>query len=181
MNGLIVAILCAVSVSFAAPEKIKLDPSRGQTEFVAVGRPAMLKISGKGQGPEGSVSIDGEKLSGEFSFKLDQLTTGIGLRDEHMKEKYLEVKKHPEAVLKIKSVSWPASGEGKVPFQGILALHGVEKPVEGTAEVARKEGGYQVKSSFQIKLSDFGVAIPTYAGLTVADLVNVSVQLDSRR
>jgi polyisoprenoid-binding protein YceI len=162
-----------------AGKKFTAQPAAGEVSFTAVGRPSLLKIVGKAKGPEGAVLVDGGKLSGEFKFDLRGLETGISMRDTHMKDKYLEVGKYPEAVLKLKDVPY-AEGATTVPFTGSLLLHGVEKPISGTAKVEPDAAGAKVASDFEIKTTDFGIEIPKYMGITVTESVKVSVNLHAQ-
>lgn len=176
------AFLVSVS-AFAKPNEatvLKADKSKGQVTFEAIGKPSFLKIKGQGEGPEGEVTIK-ENVTGTFKFKMATLDTGIGLRNDHMKTKYLEVEKHPTAEIKIEEVTKfnPASPEGSgLPFKGTLTIHGVTKPVVGTVDVKKKDKGYAVTANFDAKITDYSIAIPSYAGVTVADSVKVSVQTE---
>ena len=159
---------------------LKAQPQSGAVTFEAVGKPSFLKIKGQGEGPSGNIQID-KSITGEFKFKLDTLNTGISLRDSHMKEKYLEVAKHPEAQLKLQEVKdWSVEkGEAQaVPFKGSLTIHGVEKPVTGTVDIKKKDAGYSVVANFETKISLYAIDLPSYAGVTVADDVKVSVKTD---
>ncbi len=162
---------------------VNLDQGNGTVEFNAVGRPSALKIRGKGAAPKGTLTVEGTALSGAATFSLDSLDTGIKLRNEHMKKKYLETEKYPEAKVTFAKLSLPDSlkADGavaeKVPFQGTLSLHGVEKPISGTAKIERKGGQVQLAADFGLKISDFGIATPGFAGITMAEDVQVLVQL----
>ena len=109
---------------------------------------------------------------------LDTLATGIGMRDQHMKEKYLEIAKFKSAVLRLKQIELPgavfvpASGT-KVTREGWLTLHGIEKPVQ--VEMSFERNGERVKcvSKFKVKLSDHEIAIPSFSGITVANEVDI--------
>lgn len=176
----VVIILSLVfsSMAFAAP--LKANKSKGQVVFEAVGKPSFLKIKGQGEGPEGEVTV-GDKVTGNFKFKMATLDTGIGLRNDHMKNKYLEVEKFPTAELKIEEVSKfdPANPEAAgLPFKGNLTIHGVTKPVTGTVDVKKKDKGYTVAANFETKITEYSIEIPSYAGITVADSVKVSVQTE---
>lgn len=94
---------------------------------------------------------------------LSSLTTGMGLRDSHMKDKYLEVKKYPNAEL---TVGQGANGAGKAKIK----LRGVEKEVEGTYKVI---GDKFVEAKFEIKLSDFNITGIRYQGIGVKDTAEV--------
>src|SRR5262245_17940595 len=84
-----------------------LASSKGTVEFEAIGRPSALKIHGKGEAPKGKLTVKDSQVSGQVSFRLDSLQTGIALRDKHMKEKYLESEKFPEATLQITKIEPP--------------------------------------------------------------------------
>ncbi len=180
------ALVCGMSATLAwssVPKwNARVDASQGEVEFVAIGRPSALKIRGKTGAPKGEVRIENGKASGAFVLSLTALDTGINLRNQHMKEKYLEVGKFPEAKLLIESVDLPSdisAGEGSrdgLPFLGVLTLHGVQKPVAGSAKVERRQSSVEVEAQFGIKLSDFGVTTPSYAGITVAEDVQVKVR-----
>lgn len=167
---LVSLLLFAIHILAATPEKLVADG--GAVEMTVIGRPSLIKINGKGAPPEGEVQIENGKVSGEFKFELTTLDTGIELRDRHMREKYLRVQDHPEAVLKIKDLPQNSSGD----FTGQLTLHGVTKPVSGKFKTGEKKS---VDASFKVKLSEFNIDIPKYMGITVADEVDVKVNIAS--
>jgi polyisoprenoid-binding protein YceI len=158
----------------------------GVVEFHAVGRPSLLKIHGKSTSVTGQFKIDGmNATTGNATFQLDTLDTGISMRDKHMKEKYLEVGKFPEAKLEVTSLTLPKeflgdhySGDA-LPFKGKLTLHGVEKQVEGTTSVVRDGTSIQAKTDFKVNITDFGIEKPSFAGITVKEDVDVHVELKS--
>jgi polyisoprenoid-binding protein YceI len=159
---------------------LKCAPAQGKVTFEAVGKPSMIKIKGVGEGPEGEVKI-GSTVQGDFKFKLDSLKTGVDMRDEHMKTKYLQTAQFPTAELKIDSVENfnPAAPEASgLPFRGSLTVHGVTKPVAGTVDIKKKDKGYSVKANFDTKVTDHSIDIPSYLGVTVADAVKISVETD---
>lgn len=179
MKAVFAYILIGNMLAYAAVDTaLRLKPSQGSVVMEAVGRPAMVKIKGTGEGPQGSLTIKEGKVSGEITFSLSTLKTGIDLRDEHMKNKYLEIDKHPKATLTLKDVQLPKTWSkekpqvAEVPFKGELTLHGEKKSVEGTFEVT---SGKELKAKMEIKISDFKIAVPSYLGITVADTVKVQI------
>jgi len=172
------ATLLSLVQAFAMIE-IKTTPGQGDVQFDAIGKPSMLKIKGKGEGAVAQLQIENSVLNGTLKFKMETLNTGIDLRDEHMKEKYLQVKQYPEATLTFKDFKLPESWTLKSPtvkeltFAATLTLHGVEKPVAGTFVIEnQKLAGH---ANFEIKLSDFNIEIPNYLGVKVADVVKIVV------
>lgn len=166
----------------AATKAIEFPAGKGAVTFRAVGRPAAIKINGSGEAAHGTLTIDDDKkATGTLTFNLKSLTTGIDLRDKHMKEKYLQVDRYPESQLTIKNLAIPdrvlnsTSAEQDIPFSGKLKLKGTEKDVQGTAHVKKSNENLDVTAQFSIKLDDFGVDIPKYLGITVANEVKIEV------
>jgi polyisoprenoid-binding protein YceI len=136
-------------------------------EFVAQGRPAIIKVQGK-------IPFEGTRLKeadNKISVDLSLLTTGIGLRDEHLKENYLEIKKYPTSTLEIITPLTEIKKTGK--FKGKLNLHGVTEEVSGEALFTKEENSYKVDAHFEFKLSLFKIGVPSYQGITIADDVQV--------
>jgi polyisoprenoid-binding protein YceI len=130
-------VMIGLSISaMAAPASfaVNLGAGAGKTEFLAFGHPSALKVVGKGSVPTGELTLDAKKITGSATFDIRTLDTGIDIRNEHMKKKYLEVEKYPNAVLKVTKLELPAAaGTGEfsataLPFSGTLSLHGVEGP-----------------------------------------------------
>jgi polyisoprenoid-binding protein YceI len=161
---------------------VNFDRGAGSVEFLATGKPSMIKINGKGEAPKGSLTVDGSKVSGQMRFSLDSLDTGIALRNTHMKSKYLHTDKHPEAILTMTKVALPATKStgdfsfDKVAFEGNLQLHGVTRPIRGIAKISRAGGKISVETSFGLTISDYKIDIPSFAGVTVAKDVTVQVR-----
>jgi polyisoprenoid-binding protein YceI len=164
--------------------ELSLANAQGSVRFLAIGKPSALKIQGEGPKPEGNLFVAAGQVSGELSLALDQLSSGIKLRDEHLKNKYLEVEKFPKAVLKVTSfeypAAWAAGKDGEIsgaPFQGMLSLHGVEKPINGLISASLRSKKIDCDATFKIRITDFGVDIPKFAGITVAEDVDLSIQI----
>jgi polyisoprenoid-binding protein YceI len=121
----------------------------------------------------GSAALDGSVI-----VDLRTLDSGVSLRNEHMREKYLEVGKGPEygqAVLSeiaLKGMS-PDRPAGKGSFTASLALHGVKKAVTGAVDVHPAGEGLRVKASFPLNLSDYNISEPRYLGVGVKNTVQV--------
>ena len=108
---------------------------------------------------------------------LANLTTGISIRDHHMREKYLEIAKYPSAVLTVSrsALHLAAPGgqaDGDVP--GTLSLHGQTRPV--TVHYSAKGDGaaFATQGKLHINMNDFGISVPSYLGVTVKPDVDVT-------
>jgi polyisoprenoid-binding protein YceI len=163
----------------SSPVRVEMKTDAGSVEFLATGWPSALKIHGKGTGPGGTLTVTDHSVSGSLAVDLASLETGIALRDRHLKEEYLQVERYPQARLTLSRLDVTLVPDGDsfggvaVPFEGTLLLHGVEKPVSGVAKVSRRDSQITVSAQFSINLGDFGVAVPKYMGITVAEKVDV--------
>jgi polyisoprenoid-binding protein YceI len=176
------AVLSPIQAAFAG-QPLTLKADSALVEFKAVGRPSLLKIPGKSTRLEVKLEReDSGALKGSFEFPLDTLETGIGLRDSHMKEKYLETAKFPTAKLEITDAIVPAAffnqeaGEQPITVKGNLTLHGVTKPVEVQTRLVREGKGFTAESAFKIMLTDYGISIPKYLGIVIAEDVDVKIR-----
>jgi len=121
-------------------------------------------------------------LSGEMRVDLASLDTGIGLRNTHLRDNYLEVGRGAEyatAVLsgvhldKMDSTAF----RGRTPFTGTLLLHGTRRPVAGQADIHPEGSELRIDASFPLRLDDHGIAAPRYLGVGVKNEVQVKVSL----
>ena len=133
MNRIFIVMVCLFC------SKLYAENLSGQAriDFVAIGKPSMLKIKGTSEGAVSQFKLSANKLSGEIKLNRDLLKTGIELRDQHMKKKYLQIQNFPEATLKFKDFVMPNKWSVLSPtvtennFKAILKLHGVEKEIDG--------------------------------------------------
>ena len=125
-------------------------------------------------------SAPGNRLEGRLLVDLRSIETGIALRDRHMKENYLEVGKpgFDRAVLEQIQLE---RMNGSTPFTGLLTLHGRQRPVAGAATLQETRDGLRVEAEFPVRLSEFGIAEPTYLGVGVTPDVRVRVLLNVSR
>ncbi len=163
--------LCLGSVSAAAYAAISA-PKDAHVGFQATG-PAGLKIEGT-TGDLNVAEADGNIV---VDVPLANLSTGIALRDHHMKEKYLEVPKYPSATLVVSraALKLPAAGattEADVP--GTLKLHGQGRPVTVHYDAKGDGAGFAVNGKFRVKMDEFGISVPSYLGVTVKPDVTVT-------
>lgn len=182
VNKILVVVIVALSAAANAVSELKVKS--GKTEFTAIGNPSFMKIKGEGEKPVGDIKIDGAKATGSFEFNLNTLDTGIGLRNRHMKENYLKTNQNPKATLQLEKLVVPMKdGEPQIealkkyPFRGLLTLNGTTKPVKGFLNTERSGKDLQVSAEFSIKITDFKIEVPSYAGITVADEVKIATEV----
>jgi polyisoprenoid-binding protein YceI len=136
-------------------------------------------------------------VRGEIRVPVAALSTGIKLRDEHLRSAdWLDATKYPEIRYVIegtRSVRLEKQGDGfstwNVTLTGTLALHGQEKRVEVAAKVtyldesdatrAKLPGNLLAgRAHFSLKLSEFGVkGFKGVVGSKVSDAIELDVSV----
>jgi polyisoprenoid-binding protein YceI len=168
------AVLVAAStVALSADAKIARTGTP-QVAFHASG-PAGMRINGT----TSELDVDDRGAKIVVRVPLRNLTTGISLRDHHMREKYLQVGSFPNAELTVDrgALHFPP-GQGTVSgnASGSMAIHGHTKNVTFHYTIARAGNGLRVAGTTQVDIRDYGITIPTYLGITVKPNVDVEVQ-----
>ena len=113
---------------------------------------------------------------------LASLDTGLGLRNRHMREYYLEVEEFPYAFFNatIERVEATAAGVFRVMASGVMNIHGVERSVDIPCDVVERGEGYRVQCVFNLLLSDFDIEIPKIMFLKLADEVRLELDFTVR-
>jgi polyisoprenoid-binding protein YceI len=179
LSALVVFLIGNIAFAAAENEKFQIDADKSSVTFVAVGKPGFLRIKGEGAHVSGSGEIAGDQLQGSFQVQLIEFKTGIDLRDEHMKEKYLETSKYPQASLTIQPLKVSRAADGLPAydgdFTGMLTVKGVEKKVSGTIRLHGESGRVTAEAKLKITLDDYNIGVPSHLGVTVAQDVEITV------
>jgi polyisoprenoid-binding protein YceI len=104
-----------------------------------------------------------KKSSLYFEVDLNTLDTGIGLRNRHMRENYLETEKYPVTYYEgsLTSVVEESGGNFILESEGKIFIHGIEKDLNVKGKMIATDNGYNIKVKFNVKLSDFNIEIPS--------------------
>jgi polyisoprenoid-binding protein YceI len=133
----------------------------------------------------GTVALDPERggqLTGDLTFDLETLETGIRLRDNHLRERYLEVQspENRQATLtdiQVEGLDLRRFAPGSYRFRARLRLRGHERDVAGKVEIRVDGRRLRADAVFPIQLSDFEIRRPTYLGIGISDELTVHVKL----
>jgi hypothetical protein len=172
--GLGLGLLVLAALGSLAEDAARWQVTRGDVRVVCA-----LTVGGSFEARtaslEGALSVVEERgplLAGALTVALGTLDSGIGLRDDHLRHRYLEVTKgegYDKAVLsdiRLGDVD-ARSFQGRTTFTATLALHGQSRPVAGEAEVRREAGSARVVvASFPVTLGlrDSEAAVPGRRG-----------------
>lgn len=174
------AILTAVTV--VAPRAQSDDPVGYRVDKAEVVIVCPLTVGGSFEAKTTAmrgelVTRPGDALSGSLQVNLQSLETGIGLRDRHMRETYLEVQKGPEYATATLEDIRVEKLEGKTAIKGMLRLHGQRREVQGTADIRTDNGKVRVVAQFPLKVTEFEIAKPSYLGVGVREEIQVKVSM----
>jgi hypothetical protein len=155
-----------------AEAKLKTEGT-SEASFRAWG-PAGMQIIGRT--PDLTVSEEADHVKIDVS--LTRLTTGIDLRDHHMRDKYLEVGRFPNAELTIDRKALKLSGDASADAPATLKLHGQSRIV--TIHYTSHPSGsvFQVYGAVHLDMTDYGIEQPSYLGVKVKPEVDVTVHFD---
>lgn len=140
---------------------------------------------------DGYVLLDGTPLSAstrgegtELYLEVDlaSLDTGIGLRNRHMRDNYLEVEEFPFATYQgsIASVEERPGGGARVTASGTFTVHGVPRERDVACDVTPAGEGYRARCAFTVLLSDHDIEIPRVMFLKLANEIQVDVAFTVR-
>lgn len=180
-----VAVLCPGPRSVAAQE---LHVDRNAANVVRfISQTTVDEFEGVTDRIDGYVLLDGAPLSGrtgsgdtELYLEVDlaSIDTGIGLRNRHMRDNYLETDEHPYATYRGRIVGTEDASDGgiRVLSRGTFEVHGVARERELTCDVAPAGAGYRARCAFPVLLGDHDIEIPRVMFLRLADEVRVEVE-----
>lgn len=133
---------------------------------------------------DGYVLWSGDDIadSSEFYFEVDlnSLDTGIGLRNRHMRDDYLETDKFRFASYsgEIIKVETKASDSLHIQAAGTFKLHGVEKPLNLAITVKKTGELYLAEAQFIVALTDYDIKVPKLMFMKVDENMAVFVNIN---
>ena len=124
----------------------------------------------------------GEGTAFYFEVELASLDTGIGLRNRHMRNNYLEVKKYPHATFEggIPEISVVQGAGYRIVAAGTFTVHGVSQELAIPCDVTPEGDGYRVRCAFEVLLSDLDIEIPRVMFLKLANEIRLELDFAVR-
>ncbi len=112
-----------------------------------------------------------------FEVNLDALDTGIGLRNRHMRENYLNTPVYPFAQFNGKIVSQEKLNDSRsnVVVEGEMFIHGKAHQQTITGIISKENGLYRIQSEFIVKLTDHNIPIPSLMFMRISEDMKVIV------
>lgn len=170
-----------------AAQEFHVD-TEADNRVVFISRASIEEFEGVTDRVDGYVLLDGQGVrpgtdfeGAELYFEVDlaSLDTGIGLRNRHMRDNYLEVDQHPFATFGGDIQRIDAAADGFViTSRGVFSVHGVERPRTFECRATEDGDGWRVGCDFIVNLTDHDIEIPKIMFLKLAE--DIRVELDLR-
>jgi polyisoprenoid-binding protein YceI len=191
---LFLALACATA-AYAAPRKYTItSDGKNAAEFRI--DDAIETIVGTTTRISGTLAADPDDVAAsavDIRVELASLDSGITLRNQHMRERFLETGKFPYATFKSVSVSGPASvvpnKPAEVSVTGDYSMHGVTRriivpvrvvmiPESELTKSTRGPGSWiHVTATFPVRLADYDVHVPDTFLVNTADPIPVKIDV----
>ena len=172
----------AVSVHGAASAELRsgtleLDPSKTLIEFRLPG--TLHTTHGTFKLERGTIIADPAtgKAGGSIVVDARSGDTGIGARDNEMRESVLEAQRYPEITFDPQhfTLELRRGGQFQATMQGVLTLHGGRHDVALTAQGQLVGDNLTATAHFSVPYVDWGLEDPSVLFLTVAKQVDIDI------
>jgi len=188
----------ALDVGAPGPKTFYADDRVGNNQVTFLSESTIEDFTGVCNRVGGECQLDPkhlEALQGRFFVRVEDLRTGIELRDQHLRSPdWMDAAKHPEIVIAVSGatdVKKDAPDGAALTLLGRCSLHGVSKEVRipctlkylpQSPETQRRVKGdlIRLRANWTVKLSDYGVTGPKEAdiiGLKVSNDIQVKVSI----
>lgn len=186
----------ALAVKATDARTFYLDQRAGNSQVTFFSQSTLEDFTGVCNRVAGECRVNPRRLedfAGSFSIKVEDIKTGIELRDSHMRgPDWLDAANHPEVSVTVKScenVKRSAENVASMDLVAACLIRGVHKDIripasltyldESPTTMKRVKGDLiRIRAEFGVKLSDFGIKGPIGAdtiGLKVADDIQIKV------
>lgn len=148
----------------------------GYVEFVSSA--PLLEFTGKSNHLTGMIDFD-ENLV-DFYVDLTTLDTGINLRNNHMRDSYLETDDFPFAEFTgslVTPYDFEKGGKQEVMVAGTFKIHGVEQEVEIDGSLENTDKGMNLQASWTVLLEDHDIRRPRVVFYELAQEQEVSISI----
>ncbi len=192
-----VALISCASSALATPRTFTINDEKSRDAVLFTSDAPLELINGHTNKLDGSVTIDDstdltKPVKANFDVDLSSIDTGIELRNEHMRDNFLETGKYPKASFVLTRLLNPPKKlqpgtKVTLKAEGNFSLHGktVKKvvPIDVTyftkcaATESKREGCdlLQIKATFPVAFKDHAIKRPEVVFQKLADTVLVTV------
>lgn len=184
--SLSLGIVAAVAPDAGAAQEFRVDLDQdNRVKFISDA--PLEDFEGVTDRIDGFVLLAGEGLGGEtdlakseFYFEVDlaSIDTGIGLRNRHMRNNYLETDRFPYAAFqgRLTELASAQADDFRAIASGTLTIHGVDRPRDIECSVSPVGPGHRVRCEFTVALSDHEIRIPKLMFMKIDELMRLELE-----
>lgn len=178
------------AAALMADDKINLQVRSGVVKFEANTTFSAINVHGQSSSITAEATI--QKSAGNLEIEslhavLDpkSLSTGMSMRDEHMRKRIFTNAKEElpaiEFTVSKSSCPEPKPGQDAVcQMAGNLSMRGVAKPFAMSLKIRNDGKAYKVSGDGVVKLSAFGIEPPCQLKVCVADDVKLRLEMQAK-
>jgi len=161
--------MCSVWTSYAQVYQTK----SGYVEFIS--NTTLESFKGTSRKLQGLLDLSSGKV--DFYVDLNTVTTGISLRDEHMRETYLETRKYPFAEFTgvLRNFNSARKDTQQVQVVGKFTIHGVSRDRTISGRIYLSGNNAYVEANWDVNLKDHTIEIPKLMFLKLAEVQKVRI------
>ncbi|MHA7131394.1 YceI family protein [Algoriphagus namhaensis] len=169
---ILLAFLCLFSFEVWGQ---KFQTETGRAVFLS--EAPLSSFEGESENLNGLIDLDKNLL--DFYLDLNTLDTGIGLRDRHMRENYLETEKFPFAEFTGELKNLPQLQPNQrtpVVAEGKFKIHGVERAMRVSGFLTKvNDKTLKLEANFEVLLSDHQIPLPKLVFYELAEEQKVTI------
>lgn len=130
-----------------------------------------------------STVLNAENGELAFSLLIKAFVFEKALMQEHFNEKYMESDEFPKSTFKGKIEGFSLDKLSEEEFTefkatGVLTIHGVSKEIEVVAELKMAGDQILAKSTFQVKVADYEIKIPSSVRDNIAKTIEITIDAE---
>ena len=115
-----------------------------------------------------------------FEVDLNTLDTGIGLRNRHMRDNYLETDKHQFTYFEgqFESIKNVSKNNFRVVVTGKMFIHGVTNNITIEGKFLKTNDGFRITSMFTVKLTDYEIEVPEMMFMKINETMKLELDFN---
>lgn len=185
-------VVCFATISYgAATLSSNAAVEGGAASFVVNTTVPGISVKGKSTALQAQAVVqrlpEGLRLEKmEASLPVKSLSTGMALRDEHMRRYIFTTAEgktpdlHFEAVEASCTPQPGRSSEYSCQLSGSLSIRGVARPFAMPLKIRVEGAGYRASGEAAVKLSDYGIEQPSQFGVKTSDEVQLRLEFNGK-
>jgi polyisoprenoid-binding protein YceI len=180
MKKLMIAIFLIGSILVSGEYHVQKDAAN-KVEFRS--KAPMEEVVGVTSNIDGYLYWDGDQFTDSsalyFEVDLNTIDTGIGLRNRHMRENYLETDQYPLASFEGRIIDQQKVSDNgyEVTVEGKMSIHGVEKNISIAGKVTQTSATtYQLHTAYSVLLTDYNIDIPKLMFLKLDNEIKLDIR-----